>query len=200
MGSAAADSTLACVTASSYFLTSSAFSASQFSGTAFASGGISETFPFCDRFVSLVCKSHGGLKWKESQTCYVLGGKTTYKSSLQIRCNASGTNTPTGDSDISSCKARCKALLFFRNRSSSAMSGVGAYTAAAGATTFRASRFSEMAADSFWVAARADFSWVSSALECSFFGDHIFVLLVYLLHSGNLCNSPRKSPTTLRRE
>ena len=36
-------------------------------------------------------------------------------------------------------------------------------------------------------------------MSAYFFGDHIFVRLVHLLHSGTLCNSPRKSPATTPR-
>ena len=105
--------------------------------------------------------------------------------------------------------AKFVARLFFsfRNRSSSSMSCVEVCSAPAGAKTFRASRFSEMAANS-WVAARADFSWVSSGPECSsvvgksdyFWWSCFSAACVHLLpgHSGSLCNSPRKSPPRMR--
>lgn len=48
-----------------------------------------------------------------------------------------------------------------------------------------------------------DFSWAFSAprvlIRCwKIFGDHIFLLLPYHLHSGNLCDFPQKSPPRMR--
>ena len=114
----------------------------------------------CDKIVSLLCNS--GLKGREGvkRVTFLVARLRTRRAS---RSDVSGTDACTGGFDFSSCRASSRALFSFRNRSSSSVSGAEVDSAAAGAADLRASRSSEIAADSFWAASRADFSWVFSA-------------------------------------